>query len=417
MAEHICEVFHSTIDGIDIGQESQIEWLIKFQPTIRHVSICDEVFISAKTLDRISKSLKVTEYFGVGSIATDEEFQITGPIPSRSITIDNSSWVTLPSIFNGTNSIIRLYESKLTPMDINTILKEWQKGTKLQNLEYLEIKTSPVDSFTGEDADNYTNALFKDLDVTESGDDDERPLTVKIDDEWEYTLREIAEHICEVFRSTICFIQLADQSLVDWIMNFQPTVQYACIRNDFVTSVESLNCIFKNIKVTEHFVLQPLERDKEINVTEPIPYRSISIMDSYWVTLSSILNGNNSIICLYDSKFTPKDINTILKEWQKGSKLQNLEFLEIQAPTLLDAARYSNEILEDLNLLEHEENDGRPRTINIHSEYIYTLPEAEPVHSLMRSDGMILSIIGQHVIFEGGKTTIILDMQVWRKQS
>ncbi|PIC31708.1 hypothetical protein B9Z55_012315 [Caenorhabditis nigoni] len=191
MAEHICEVFHSTIDGIDIGQESQIEWLIKFQPTIRHVSICDDVHVSAKTLDRISKSLKVTEYFGVGSIATDEEFQITGPIPSRSVTIDNSCWITLPSILNGTNSIIRLNESKLTPMDINTILKEWQKGTKLQNLEYLEIKTSPVDSFTGEDADNYTNALFHDLDLTESADDDERPLTVKIDDEFEYTLREV----------------------------------------------------------------------------------------------------------------------------------------------------------------------------------------------------------------------------------
>ncbi|CAO4372395.1 unnamed protein product [Caenorhabditis nigoni] len=172
----------------------------------------------------------------------------------------------------------------------------------------------------------------------------------------------MVEHICEVFRSPICGIDIVEGSLIEWIMNLQPTIRYACIRNEVVTSVENLSCTLKSLKVTEHFVLESIGTDKEIRSIEPIPYRSISIFSSYWLTLPAILNGTNSIICLYDSKLTPKDINTLLKEWQLGFKLCNLEYLQIQAYTLPDLDSYA-EVLEDLNLTDSDGNDGRPMTV------------------------------------------------------
>ncbi|PIC31693.1 hypothetical protein B9Z55_012307 [Caenorhabditis nigoni] len=178
MAEHICEVFRSPISSIYTSEDSLIEWLIKFQPTIRYVSIRKNVVTSVETLDRILNNLKVTEHFWLESITIDENFQYSGPIPSRSITINDSSWVTLPSIINGNNSVIRLFGSKLTPTDINTIFKEWQMGTKLQNLEYLEINTPAIDAFTRQDVDNYTVELLKDLRLTESDGNEGRPMEV-----------------------------------------------------------------------------------------------------------------------------------------------------------------------------------------------------------------------------------------------
>ncbi|PIC31699.1 hypothetical protein B9Z55_012309 [Caenorhabditis nigoni] len=551
MAEHICEVFRSTIGGISIGEESQIEWLIKFQPTIRHVSICDDVIISAKTLDRVLNSLKVTEYLGVGSIVTNEKYQITKPIQSRSVAIGNSCWITLPSILNGTNSIIRLYDSNLTAKDINTILKEWHMGIKLRNLEYLEIEIFPT-----QDHISYSEIL-EGLDLTYDVEEEGRPTTVKIDDDWtiklprvqsgfnlirsdgmigsiveikgeysgkklkictftlpqmifyeddvfselttliqnifpetskpkyrfpllklpklvllecienldllEVTLfsllskrtksiaklihwsgldisfnhdknpyiwlgrssdlgrswiigydalneeeeespeypyfesdltgpkvthklflrsngtaiedtKRMIEHICEVFRSSISAINIVEQSLIDWIIQFQPEVRCACINDNVITSVETLNRVLKSFKVTEHLVLGSVETDKKTKITEPIPYRSISIWNSYWVTLPAILNGTNSIIRLLDSKLTPKDINTILKEWQMGTKLRNLEYLEIEIFTTQDLEIVSNEAVINLNLTESDGNDGRPKTGRIYDEYISTLP-------------------------------------------
>ncbi|PIC31700.1 hypothetical protein B9Z55_012309 [Caenorhabditis nigoni] len=449
MAEHICEVFRSTIGGISIGEESQIEWLIKFQPTIRHVSICDDVIISAKTLDRVLNSLKVTEYLGVGSIVTNEKYQITKPIQSRSVAIGNSCWITLPSILNGTNSIIRLYDSNLTAKDINTILKEWHMGIKLRNLEYLEIEIFPT-----QDHISYSEIL-EGLDLTYDVEEEGRPTTVTLfsllskrtksiaklihwsgldisfnhdknpyiwlgrssdlgrswiigydalneeeEESPEYPYFEsdltgpkvthklflrsngtaiedtkrMIEHICEVFRSSISAINIVEQSLIDWIIQFQPEVRCACINDNVITSVETLNRVLKSFKVTEHLVLGSVETDKKTKITEPIPYRSISIWNSYWVTLPAILNGTNSIIRLLDSKLTPKDINTILKEWQMGTKLRNLEYLEIEIFTTQDLEIVSNEAVINLNLTESDGNDGRPKTGRIYDEYISTLP-------------------------------------------
>ncbi|CAO4372364.1 unnamed protein product [Caenorhabditis nigoni] len=173
MTEHICEVFRSPISGIDIAEESHIEWLIKFQPTIRCVTIREDVVTSVDTLYRVLNNLNVTEYFWLGSIATDEYFQYLEPIPFRSIAIKNSSWVGLPSILNGINSIICLFESNLTAEDINTILKEWQMGTKLQNLEYLRI-----DICTLLDAGIFIETAVKGLEVTLSDGNDGRPTKV-----------------------------------------------------------------------------------------------------------------------------------------------------------------------------------------------------------------------------------------------
>ncbi|PIC31723.1 hypothetical protein B9Z55_012325 [Caenorhabditis nigoni] len=231
-------------------------------------------------------------------------------------------------------------------------------------------------------------------------------------------IKQMVEHICEVFRSPICGIDIVEESLIEWIMNFQPTIRYACIRNEVVTSVENLDCIMKSLKVTEHFVLESIGTDKEIRSIEPIPYRSISIFSSYWLTLPAILNGTNYIIRLYDSKLTPKDINTILKEWHKGSKLCNLEYLQIQAYTLPDINSYV-EVLEDLNLTGSDGNDGRPMTVKIHDEWTYTLPEVESVHNLIREDGMIGSVFPSVTMNEenGEIIDVFFNFQVWSKQA
>ncbi|PIC31709.1 hypothetical protein B9Z55_012316 [Caenorhabditis nigoni] len=168
MMEHICEVFRSPIRYIDIFEESLIEWIINVQPKIRYVWIRDNVIISVESMNRISKIFSATERFGLESVAIDEDFQYTEPIPCPAISIYNSSWITLSSILNGNNSIIRLYDSKLTPKDINTILKEWQMGTKLRNLEYLKIEIS-TDLDVLED--------FKDLNLTVEVVNDRRPVT------------------------------------------------------------------------------------------------------------------------------------------------------------------------------------------------------------------------------------------------
>ncbi|PIC31724.1 hypothetical protein B9Z55_012326 [Caenorhabditis nigoni] len=141
IVENIYEVFQSPICRIDICDEQFVEWIIKFQPAARYFWIHNDV-TSGETLDRVFKSLKGTNYFFSKSTITGEETTVTEPIPSRVIRLTYSSWFTLPLILNGSNSVMELYRSNLTPKDINTILKEWQMGTKLQNLEYLSIETS-----------------------------------------------------------------------------------------------------------------------------------------------------------------------------------------------------------------------------------------------------------------------------------
>ncbi|CAO4384462.1 unnamed protein product [Caenorhabditis nigoni] len=69
------------------------------------------------------------------------------------------------------------------------------------------------------------------------------------------------------------------------------------------------------------------------------------------------------MIRLHGSKLTPKEINTILKEWKMGSKLCNLEYLEIDTVAFQDAESYTNEILKDLDWTDGNENDGRPTTV------------------------------------------------------
>ncbi|CAO4372394.1 unnamed protein product [Caenorhabditis nigoni] len=365
-----------------------MEWLIEFQPTIRSVWIPDGVINSPELLDRMLKNLKMLR-FDLGSIKTDKSIQIMEPISSQSILIWNPDWITLSSILNGTNSMIRLYYSKLEPKDINTILKEWQMGSKLQKLEYLEIKTSLL-----LDDDIYANEVLKDLNVTVVDGFDERPMGVILKDDDDNVeeihypsrvernngnaiedLKQMVEHICEVFRSPIREITIVEQSLIDWIIKFQPTIPYLTIEKDVITSVGTLDCIFEDLKVTKHFVLNSIRSAKKIQCTEPISFPSISIHNSYWFTVPLILNGNNSIIRLYDSKLTPKDINTILKEWQKGAKLQNLKYLEIQTTTHLYDNDCSDEIFKYLYPTSVHRNEGRPKTVSIDDEWTYTLPE------------------------------------------
>ncbi|PIC31640.1 hypothetical protein B9Z55_012272 [Caenorhabditis nigoni] len=174
-------------------------------------------------------------------------------------------------------------------------------------------------------------------------------------------LKQMVDHICEVFRSPISGIYIFDESHIEWIeriIKFQPTDR-VWINKDIIKSVETLDRVFKNLKGTKYFRLESISIDENFQYKEPIPFRSITIDNSHWVTLSSILNGTNSIIRLYESKFTSKDINTILKEWQTGSKLRNLEFLLIQTTTSLDAA----EVFEELNWTDGDEIDGRPTTV------------------------------------------------------
>ncbi|PIC14119.1 hypothetical protein B9Z55_027392 [Caenorhabditis nigoni] len=186
LTEHICEVFSSPVSGVDLGEESQIKWISKFQQIFRKVWIWDDVITSVETLYRVLNDVKVTDYVFLGSVAIDENFQIRVPIPAQQISIRNSYWLTLPSILNGTNSMIRLHGSKLTPKEINTILKEWKMGSKLCNLEYLEI-----DTVAFQDAESYTNEILKDLDWTDGNENDGRPTTVKLDGEWTDTLPQV----------------------------------------------------------------------------------------------------------------------------------------------------------------------------------------------------------------------------------
>ncbi|PIC52929.1 hypothetical protein B9Z55_002837 [Caenorhabditis nigoni] len=225
-------------------------------------------------------------------------------------------------------------------------------------------------------------------------------------------MTQMMEHICEVFRSPICEMHIIEESLIEWIIKFQPIIQHVCIRENAITSVESLDRILKNLKVTERFWSN---YNACFQYKEPIPSRCITIDNSYWLTLNSILNGNNSIIFLYDSKLTPTDINTILKEWQLGFKLRNLEFMAIEVFTLLNIHRYSDEVLNNLpNIVE---NNGRPMTVTIHDDDIYTLPQGPPVHNITRSDGMILSIFRHDDVIEGDKIRIFWELQVWRQQT
>ncbi|PIC53065.1 hypothetical protein B9Z55_002919 [Caenorhabditis nigoni] len=225
-------------------------------------------------------------------------------------------------------------------------------------------------------------------------------------------ITQMMEHICEVFRSPICEMHIFEESLIEWITKFQPIIRHVCIRMDVITSVEILDRILKNLEVTEHFWFP---YNAFFQYKEPIPSRCILINNSYWLTLTSILNGNNSIITLHDSKLTPTDINTILKEWQAGFKLRNLEYMEIEAFTLLDIHRYSDEVLNNLpNIVE---NNGRPMTVKIYDEFIHTLPEDLPVHNIIRSDGMILSIFRHDDVIEGEKIRIYWRLQVWSPQT
>ncbi|PIC52924.1 hypothetical protein B9Z55_002836 [Caenorhabditis nigoni] len=478
MMEHICEVFRSPIREMHIIEQSLIEWIIKFQPIIRHVRIHKDVILSVESLDRILKNLKVTERFRSDYHA---HFQYKEPIPSRCIKIYNSHWFTLTSILSGNNSIIFLYDSKLTPTDINTILKEWQLGFKLRNLEFMAIEV-----FTLLNIHRYSDEVLNNLPnrVENNG----RPMTVKIHDDniwtlpqgppvhniirsdgmilsifrqddviaglewiihyekkkkffpihcpWKYPyyqsyllgpnalhylyltdngiedITEMMEHICEVFRSPICEMHIFEESLIEWIIKFQPIIRHVCICMEVIPSVETLDRILTNLEVTESFWFP---YNAYFQYKEPIPSRCITIDNSYWLTLPSILNGNNSIIFLHDSKLTPTDINTILKEWQLGFKLRNLEFMAIEVFTLLDIHRYSNEVLNNLpNIVE---NNGRPMTVQIEDDDIWTLPEGPPVHNIIRSDGMILSIFRHDDVIEDEKIRIFWELQVWSQQT
>ncbi|PIC31744.1 hypothetical protein B9Z55_012337 [Caenorhabditis nigoni] len=175
-------------------------------------------------------------------------------------------------------------------------------------------------------------------------------------------MKKMVEHICEVFRSPIRTIEIAEE-LLEWIITFQPIIRFVWICDDVITSVKSLNRIFKSLKATDYFQLGSLAIEGKFHYTEPIPFPSISIRNSYWFTLPLILNGNNSIILLDGSELTPKDINTILREWQMGFKLRNLEYLKIETFTRLDATIYVNQLFESLNLIVGIENDGRPTTM------------------------------------------------------
>ncbi|CAO4372388.1 unnamed protein product [Caenorhabditis nigoni] len=230
-------------------------------------------------------------------------------------------------------------------------------------------------------------------------------------------IKQMMEHISEVFRSPITDIRIFDESLIEWIINLQPTIRYVVLRDDVISSVNTLERIFKHLKVTQHFGICSVAKDENFHITEPIPCPSISIRNSYWFTLPAILNGTNSVILLNDSMLTPNDINTILKEWQMGSKLRNLEYMQIEAPIPLDANSCNDEIFKNLNGTDGDENDGRPTTIKIHDEYIYTLPVDQTVTNLIRSDGMILSIFGHYKESEGEKMKILLHLQVWGQKT
>ncbi|CAO4362673.1 unnamed protein product [Caenorhabditis nigoni] len=225
-------------------------------------------------------------------------------------------------------------------------------------------------------------------------------------------ITQMMEHICEVFRSPIREMHIIEESLIEWIIKFQPIIRHVFVRENVLTSVESLDRILENLEITVSFWS---DYHACFQYKEPIPSRCISIYNSHWLTLNSILNGNNSIIFLYDSKLTPTDINTILEEWQSGFKLRNLEFMAIEVFTFLDIHRYSDEVLK--NLPNRVENNGRPMTVKTYDDNIWTLPEGPPVHNIISSDGMILSIFRHDDVIESEKKRIFWELQVWNRQT
>ncbi|CAO4372565.1 unnamed protein product [Caenorhabditis nigoni] len=241
-----------------------------------------------------------------------------------------------------------------------------------------------------------------------TNDPDVRHLLLKDNGNVIGDLKQMVEHICEVFRSPLWVFDIFEESLIEWIINLQPTIRYVFIEDGVITSIETLDRVLKNLKVTEHFYLGSTEiHDEEFEVTEPILSGFISIARSYWFTLPAILNGNNSIIRLYDSMLPHKDINTILKEWQRGLKLRNLEYLEIEHVMHRGIRDDDLEVLEDLNFTPNLENAGRPTKVQIHDERTYWLPHIPFVCDLVRDDGMIGSVSYNYRVFR---------FQVWRRQ-
>ncbi|ULU08109.1 hypothetical protein L3Y34_019293 [Caenorhabditis briggsae] len=150
-------------------------------------------------------------------------------------------------------------------------------------------------------------------------------LALKNDENGIEDFKRMVENIWEMFPSSVCDMEIDKPSLIEWIINVQPTIRCVSIRNNVITSFETLNLLFKSLKVTQYFCLTENRNScPKIVITEPIAYRSVSI-DHCCLTLPAILNGTNSIILSSGSELLPTDINTVLKEWQTGTKLQNLE--------------------------------------------------------------------------------------------
>ncbi|PIC31740.1 hypothetical protein B9Z55_012335 [Caenorhabditis nigoni] len=226
-------------------------------------------------------------------------------------------------------------------------------------------------------------------------------------------MKHIVENIWEVFRAPIRYIKIFDESFIEWLLKFQPTILSLWIKEDVITSFETLDRIFKNLKV-ESFDLESIKTDKTTKVMEPIPFPYITVQNSYWLTLPAILNGSYTIICLYGSELTPKDINTILKEWQMGTKLQSLLSLEICTVTLLDAESCIREIYKDLNLTLSDRKDENPTIGNIHDENIYRrAQEKHRTLNLVRSDGTIGSITRSYTVDKYRKNAIYFRLFVW----
>ncbi|PIC31742.1 hypothetical protein B9Z55_012336 [Caenorhabditis nigoni] len=222
------------------------------------------------------------------------------------------------------------------------------------------------------------------------------------------------EHICEVFRSPITGITIVEESLIDWIIKFQPTIRYVWINDDVVNSVGTLDRIFENLNVTNHFRLKSI--GNEPIMTDPIPFPSISIYNFYWFDLPSILNGTNAIIRLYRSILTTIDINTILKEWQLGYYLYNLEYLEIETFTFLERYDFILEVLKNLDWTPNFGNEGRPTTVKVNDEHICTVPREDSRFNIIRFDGMVGSMFFR-MRNDGGNRKMIFMFQVWRKQA
>ncbi|CAO4372411.1 unnamed protein product [Caenorhabditis nigoni] len=453
MIEHICEVFRSSICGIDIFEESLIEWVINLQSTIQYVSINDDIIISVQTLNRIFKNLKVTEFFRLGSIKTDQKFEITEPIPSRLVTIYKSYWFTLPAILN---AFWKLQIQGKYPKKHRFPLLKLPRVVLLECIEHLDVLEIILFSLLSKRAKTiaklirwsplHIRCLIESLPQIQlrSSTNPGRIWIIKYDDEYNsseypyfqskltgpkvvhYLLlkddvgaiedsKQMTEHICKVFHSPITDIQIGEESVIEWVVKFQPTIRCLLIPESVVISVETLDRILKNIKIKEFLMLGSVAKDKNIQIVEPIPPHSIIVCDSHWITLPSILNGTNSTIRLFGSKLTPMDINTILKEWQMGSKLRNLQYLEIDAVTLEDPHSFADETFQGLNVTRSRDNDGRPTTVKIHDDLIYQLQEAEMVFNLTRSDGMIGSILLWFEADEDPKS-IMICFQVWRRQ-